>query len=74
MPTAGKTIEGQLRPLEDRMSRKNYQRRAAKVEARKQFRTQAALDYAKLMGVAQFQRSILTRGLFGRLRWALLKK
>ena len=70
MPHAHTTRGGQLRPLKERMSQKNLLRRAAKVEMRKKL----GIEYAMLLGRYRVAQSILLRGFWGRLKFALFKQ
>ncbi len=67
---AGKIREGQLRPLGERMSKKNLLRRAAKVESRRVL----GREYAILLGRHRIAQSILLRGFFGRLKFAFFRR
>lgn len=68
MPT--KTNGGQLRPLSKRLTGKKALRRAARIEVRKRL----GVQYAQLLGVAKMQATVLNRGFFGRLKFALFKR
>ncbi len=58
---------GQLRPLEDRMT----DARLAARETKREYRQTVSLEHAKTRGVAVACWSVLKRGFFGRLKWLL---
>jgi hypothetical protein len=59
---------GQLRPLEDRMSKGQRVRR----EDRKEFRRSVAQQAGITRGIALATLSVVNRGFFGRLKWLLV--
>lgn len=61
-----KTVEGGLRPLEDRMSDKRIERRTARIANR--VGREGAITRGMTMGIL----SVLQRGFFGRMKWLLL--
>jgi len=61
-----KTNEGQLRPLEDRVTDKQMERRTQKMA------TRIGRDHALTRGAVVQMGQILSRGLFGRLKWLLV--
>jgi len=63
-----KTTNGQLRKLEDRMSKYQMEKRATKIVAREQVAVQLARENAITRGMLI---SVLGRGFFGRLKWLL---
>ena len=69
--TDRKTLNGQLCPLEDRMTEHQLEKRAVKIEARRAVAQQLGLEIAKAQGLARITLSVLQRGLFGRLKWLL---
>ena len=52
------------------MSQQNRQKRIDKIAAR----LAARMGVARVVGAANYQATILRRGFFGRLKWALFKK
>lgn len=61
-----KTNEGQIRPLEARMSEKQYERRTARIATRVGREGAITRGYAMQLG------AILGRGFFGRMKWLFL--
>ena len=58
---------GQLRPLEDRMT----DARLAARQTKREYRQHISLEHAKTRGMTMIALSVLQRGFFGRLKWLL---
>ncbi len=61
-----KTRRGQLRPLEDRMTDKQYERRTAKIAMR------VGREGAMTRGMVLSLSSVIGRGFWGRMQWLVL--
>lgn len=71
------THHGQLRSLKDRMTPRQLDRRVHRIATKRLVLVQLEdlrLQYAKAVGIANFQHTILSRPFFGRLKFAFFKR
>jgi hypothetical protein len=66
------TARGQLRPLAQRLSPEQLQKRAMEIYSRRTVAEKLAINGAMAMGRANMALQILGRGFFGRLKWLVI--